>query len=301
MGVVNVTPDSFSDGGKFFEHEAAIDHGLSLAADEADVLDVGGESTRPHATPVDPVEQLRRVMPVVRALCERTTVPVSIDTRTARVAREAIAAGAEIINDVTGLTNDPEMLRVALDSAAGLCVMHMLGTPQTMQDNPTYDDVVEEIFDYLKERRDTLVEAGVDQSRICLDPGIGFGKTYQHNLTLMAQSGRYHDLGCPLLVGHSRKRFLGELLGTDRTEAVKKLGQAPSTNRSSLPLPDMGREPVPFFHDRTAATIGAAMTLARQGIQIIRVHDVAPVRDALHAFEATGGMDGPSGGRLGTA
>jgi dihydropteroate synthase len=261
MGIVNVTPNSFSDGGEFFSREAAVEQGLRLAADGADILDVGGESTRPYSTPVDPTEELGRVLPVVRGLCEQTAVPVSIDTSKSLVAKEAVAAGAQIINDVTGLDGDPEMVEVAAETSAGICVMHMLGSPQTMQEDPQYDDVVEDIFAYLRDRRDALIAQGFDARRMCLDPGIGFGKTHQHNLTLTAHCGRFHDLGCPILVGHSRKAFLGKILGD---KAV----------------------------DRTAATVGAALTLARAGIQVIRVHDVKPIRQALLAFAATGGTDG---------
>jgi len=259
MGILNVTPDSFSDGGRFFEHEQAIDRGLAMAAEGADILDVGGESTRPYSESVPDAEQMRRVIPVIEALCQQTGVPISIDTASAEVAREAVAAGAEIINDVTGLTGDPEMLAVAVDSRAGVCAMHMQGTPQTMQNDPRYDDVVEDIFQYLSDRLNMFRAAGVDRERICLDPGIGFGKTHEHNLTLMAECGRYHDLGQPVLVGHSRKAFIGKVLGDKEA-------------------------------DRTAGTIGAAMTLALQGIQVIRVHDVLLVRQALTLFEATGGL-----------
>lgn len=262
MGVVNVTPDSFSDGGKFLDPMSAIERGLRLVEQGADLLDVGGESTRPYSTPVDGREELRRILPVVRSLCEQTSVPVSIDTSKALVAAEAITAGAEIINDVTGLEGDLDMLRVANDTGAGVCAMHMQGTPQTMQDNPTYDDVVADVFEYLQSRRDTLIANGLDAARICLDPGIGFGKTHQHNLTLLASCGRYHDLGCPLLVGPSRKGFIGHVLGDKQA-------------------------------DRTAGTIGIALALARQGVQVIRVHDVLPVRQSLLLFDAVGGIAAP--------
>jgi len=262
MGIVNVTPDSFSDGGKFLESEAAIEHGLKLVGDGADILDIGGESTRPYSKTVDPQEELRRVIPVVQGLCERTEVPISIDTSKSKVAAEAVAAGAEIINDVTGLEGDPGMAAVAVRSKAAVCAMHMRGTPQTMQDDPRYEDVVDEIFRYLRERRDALLAAGVELDRICLDPGIGFGKTHEHNLTLLAACSRYHDLGCALLVGPSRKAFIGKLL--DNKEA-----------------------------DRTAGTIGVGLALARQGVQIVRVHDVLEVKQALMLFEAAGGIIGP--------
>ena len=261
MGIVNVTPDSFSDGGAFFEQSVAIEQGLRLAGEGATILDIGGESTRPYATPVTEREELRRVVGVVQALAEQTDIPIAIDTSKSSVAREAIAAGAEIINDVTGLEGDPEMVTVALSSQAGVCAMHMQGTPLTMQDNPRYENVVEEIHAYLADRFGKLVDAGVVRGRICLDPGVGFGKTHQHNLALLAAIGRYHSLGAPLLVGHSRKGFLAKLLGHA----------------------DM---------DRGAATVGVALSLARAGVQIIRVHDVLPVRQALLSFVASGGVDG---------
>lgn len=260
MGIVNVTPDSFSDGGRFFDPAAAVDQALKSVADGADILDIGGESTRPYSNPVAEDEELRRVLPVIEALCGRIDVPISIDTSKARVAVEALAAGAQIINDVTGFTGDPAMLPLAVQSQAGVCAMHMRGTPQTMQDDPRYEDVVDEVGQYLRRRRDALLAAGIDRSRICLDPGIGFGKTHQHNLALLAGCGRYHELGCPLLVGHSRKGFIGHVLGDKRC-------------------------------DRTAGTIGAALALVRRGVQIVRVHDVLPVKQALLLFEAAGGLD----------
>ena len=261
MGVVNVTPDSFSDGGRFLDQQAAIDHALRLVDDGADMLDIGGESTRPYAEAVTADDELQRVIPVVERLCLATDVPVSIDTSKAAVAKAAIAVGAEIINDVTGLAGDPDMVRVAVAAGAGVCAMHMRGTPQTMQDDPRYEDVVEEILAYLAERRDALLAAGVAPERICLDPGIGFGKTHQHNLTLMAHCGRFHELGCPLLIGHSRKGFLAKIVGAAAA-------------------------------DRDAATAGAAVAAATQGAQIVRVHNVRMVREALLAFEACGGLDG---------
>lgn len=261
MGILNVTPDSFSDGGQFDDTGAAVERGLALAAEGADIVDIGGESTRPYSEAVDVETELQRVIPVIKALAPRLLVPMSIDTSKAAVARAALAAGVEIINDVTGLSGDPHMLEVVRESEAAVCVMHMQGTPQTMQDNPTYDDVVQEVLDYLRGRRDWLVAQGIDAARIVLDPGIGFGKTHQHNLTLMAACWRFHELGCPVLVGHSRKAFIGKVIG-DKTA------------------------------DRTAGTVGASLSLASQGVQVIRVHDVAAVRQALVLYEATGGLDG---------
>jgi dihydropteroate synthase len=259
MGIVNVTPDSFSDGGMFLDAPAAIDHALQLVADGADLIDIGGESTRPYSERVSAEEELRRLIPVLESVAGNVPVPISIDTSKAAVARAAIDAGAEIINDVTGLTGDPAMVDLAVETNVGVCAMHMQGTPQTMQDNPTYADVVVEVKENLRERRDALVGAGIARERICLDPGIGFGKTHEHNIALMARCDEFHELGCPLLVGHSRKGFLGKLIGDKEA-------------------------------DRTNATVGAALGLAVQGVQIIRVHDVRTVREALVAFEAAGGL-----------
>jgi dihydropteroate synthase len=262
MGIVNVTPDSFSDGGRHADVEAAVAHGLRLAAEGADILDVGGESTRPFAEPVPEAEELARVAEVVRRLAAASGLPVSIDTSKAAVAARAVELGAEIINDVTGLAGDPGTLAVARESGAGVCAMHMQGTPQTMQLDPRYHDPVAEIHDYLRQRRDALVAAGIPEARICLDPGIGFGKTHAHNLTLMAAAGRFLDLGCPVLVGHSRKGFIGKLL-------EQALGR-PATEA-----------------ERDAATAGAACSLAAAGVHIVRVHAVGQVRAALELFAAT--------------
>jgi dihydropteroate synthase len=259
MGVINVTPDSFSDGGRFLAPEAAVERGLRLAAEGAAILDLGGESTRPGAPPVPLDEELARILPVVGPLCRQTTVPVSIDTSKAAVAQAALDAGAEIINDVTGLTGDPAMLEVARRSGAGVCVMHMRGTPQTMQDNPTYGDVAAEVLEYLRTRRDELLTAGIEHDRLALDPGIGFAKTTAHNLALLAQSQRFHELGCPVLVGHSRKGFLRKVLGDPQADPL-------------------------------AGTVGVALALARHGVQVLRVHDVGAVRQALTLFEAAGGL-----------
>ena len=261
MGIINVTPDSFSDGGQFHEPQAAVEHALRLAAAGASILDFGGESTRPYAAPLSADEELARIAPVVEAVASRTATVISIDTSKATVAKAAIEAGAEILNDVTGLEGDPEMIPLAVQSGVAVCAMHMQGTPQTMQDSPHYDDVVAEIHEYLRQRRDTFLAAGIARDRICLDPGIGFGKTHQHNLTLLANCHRFHDLGCPLLVGHSRKGFIGKVLGDKDV-------------------------------DRTAGSIGVALSLAVQGVQVLRVHDVAEVDQALKLFAATGGLDG---------
>ncbi len=258
MGVVNVTPDSFSDGGRFLAPEAAVEHGMRLAAEGADILDIGGQSTRPGATAVDVKEELRRVLPVVRELCRQTPVPISVDTSSATVAAACLDAGAEAINDVTALA-DSNLLALVVARGCGVCAMHMLGTPETMQQGPKYVDVVEEVFAWLAARRDALIAAGIAAERIALDPGIGFGKTAAHNLAILNQLARFRELGHPLLVGLSRKAFIGHVL-------------------RDLSL------------DRTAGTIGAALAAARQGADILRVHDVAAVRQALLLFEASGGL-----------
>jgi dihydropteroate synthase len=273
MGIVNVTPDSFSDGGQFLDRHAAVAHALRLAADGADILDIGGESTRPYSSTVNEAEELARVVPVISQIRQHLPEAIlSIDTSKAAVAKAALEMGAEIINDVTGLTGDPAMIDVATASGAGICAMHMQGTPQTMQDNPFYDDVVEDIYMFLCQRRDALLAAGIERERICLDPGIGFGKTHQHNLTLMAHCDRFHELGCPLLVGHSRKGFIGKVLELAKPRPVV----AVPTEQA----------------DRTAGTIGGALALARQGVQLLRVHDVRAVREAILLFDACGGIDG---------
>jgi dihydropteroate synthase len=259
MGIINVTPDSFSDGGRFLDPTVAVNHALQLVAEGADILDIGGESTRPYSDIVATDEELRRVLPVIERVAPQIDAPISIDTSKATIARAAIDAGAEIINDITGLQGDPGMLDTALETSAAVCAMHMQGTPQTMQDNPQYGDVVAEIYEYLQERRDALIKAGIERERICLDPGIGFGKTHEHNVTLMASCRTFLSLGCPILVGHSRKGFLGKLIGDKEA-------------------------------DRTHTSVGAALALAVQGVQIIRVHDVRATREALIAFEACGGL-----------
>jgi dihydropteroate synthase len=260
MGILNVTPDSFSDGGKHLSPQTAVDAALRMEDEGVDIVDIGGESTRPYSDAVAVEEELRRVMPVIEALAGRLTIPISIDTSKAKVADAAVGAGAEIINDVTGLEGDPDMPRVVTAHAVGLCVMHMQGTPQTMQDNPRYDNVVEEIHAYLTARLQFCLDLGLPRERICLDPGIGFGKTHQHNLELIRGIRRFQEIGCPLLVGHSRKGFIGQVLGDKEA-------------------------------DRTAATLGVSLALAAAGVDVLRVHDVRPTVDAIRLFEACGGLD----------
>jgi dihydropteroate synthase len=255
MGIVNVTPDSFSDGGLYAEPAAAIEHGLRLVAEGADILDIGGESSRPGAEPVSLEEELRRVLPVVTALARQVTVPLSIDTMKALVAQRCLEAGASIINDVSGLRDDA-MVAIARDFQAGVIVMHMQGTPQTMHLNPRYDDVVSELHDYFQERLQTLVGAGLVPETLAFDPGIGFGKNLEHNLRLLACLDQVMPVGRPVVLGVSRKGFLGQVTGRGRGE-------------------------------RLAASLAVGCTTAARGqAHILRVHDVAATRDAMLMLEA---------------
>jgi dihydropteroate synthase len=255
MGIVNVTPDSFSDGGRFFDPNAAIAHALDLIRQGADLLDIGGESTRPGSQPIALDEELRRVVPVVAALAQQTNVPISIDTSKSEVAAACLEAGAHIINDVTGLTGDPHMADVARDHGAGVIVMHMQGTPATMQLAPHYDDVIADIANFFAECIQTLTTAGIAADAICLDPGIGFGKTREHNITLLSKLADFQRFGRPVCLGVSRKGFLGKLL--DR------------------PL-----------EERLAGSLAAAaFALAQHAVQILRVHDVAETRDLVQVWE----------------
>jgi dihydropteroate synthase len=255
MGILNVTPDSFSDGGRFFSLQSAVDRALAMEDAGAAILDIGGESTRPYSQSVDADEELQRVVPVLEKLAGRLEIPISIDTTKASVALAAIELGAEIINDVSGLEADPNMVDVAKSSRVGVCAMHRQGTPQTMQDNPTYGNVVEEIFDYLRQRDAFLLDSGIDAERICLDPGIGFGKTHEHNIELVHSALRFQDLGRPILVGHSRKGFIAKVLGN-----------------KDIP--------------RDYGTLGVSLWLAQQQVQVLRVHDVAGHVQALKLLSA---------------
>jgi dihydropteroate synthase len=255
MGIVNTTPDSFSDGGLAFYAGAAVDRALQLEAEGADLLDIGGESTRPGSDPVPEAEELRRVLPVLEGLAGLCRVPLSVDTSKAEVARRAIAAGASVINDIGALALDPLMAEVVADSPAGLVLMHMKGTPRTMQQAPHYDDVVDEVLSYLADRVDFAERAGIPRRRIAVDPGIGFGKTTRHNLELLWSLHRLRELGCAVLVGTSRKRFLGELTG-------RAVG------------------------DRQAASVASALAAIEGGADLVRVHDVAPLSDTLKVWTA---------------
>jgi dihydropteroate synthase len=274
MGVVNVTPDSFSDGGSFLDAGAAVAHARELVAQGADILDVGGESTRPGAEPVSSREELRRVLPVLEGIAATgLDARVSIDTSKATVARAAIAAGAVIVNDVTALRGDPAMVEAIAESGVECCLMHMLGEPRTMQragggvggvGGPQYKDVVDEVRAFLEERLSFAVRAGIEEQRVMLDPGIGFGKTIAHNLELLERLAELAALGRPLVVGTSRKSFLGRLLADAAGEA----------------------EPV-GMERRLPGTIATNVLALERGASVFRVHDVAPVRDALAVAAAT--------------
>lgn len=255
MGIVNVTPDSFSDGGRHRDPQRAIEHGLTLVRDGAEYLDVGGESTRPGADSVSADEELRRVFPVVCGLAARTNVPISIDTTKAQVAAECLAAGASIVNDVSAGRADPEMLGVVARSGAGFVAMHMLGTPRNMQANPEYDDVVEDVREFLRARCRAALDAGVARSKLWIDPGIGFGKTLEHNVRLLNRLSSLRCLGLPILLGVSRKSFIAaieERAGVTRSEP----------------------------HDRLGGTLAALALGVGQDVEILRVHDVREARQA---------------------
>ena len=256
MGIVNATPDSFSDGGHFFDPAAAVEHGLRLVAEGADILDIGGESTRPGSQSVTMEEEARRVVPVVAELAKHTPIPISVDTTKAEVARRCLDAGAKIVNDITGLRGDPDMPGVVAQAGAGVVVMHMQGTPATMQANPHYDDVVREVGEFFEERLQTLANAGISPDAVCLDPGIGFGKALTHNLALLANLDAFLCFGRPVCLGVSRKGFIGKLCGRDVAERMP----------GSLAV--------------------ACFAIARGQAHILRVHDIAPHRDAAVLLEA---------------
>jgi dihydropteroate synthase len=255
MGVVNVTPDSFSDGGRYFDAGKAVARGLELAAEGADILDIGGESTRPGSLPVPEAEELRRVVPVIEALRKRTAALLSIDTTKATVARAALAAGADIVNDTSAFRFDPAMPGEVARSGAGVILMHMKGTPLTMQDAPRYDDLLGEVGAFLGERMRLAEAAGIPRERIIVDPGIGFGKTFEDNLVILRRQEVFHALGRPVLLGFSRKAFLGRILG----------------------LPP---------EERLEGTIAAAVLSVDRGAHILRVHDVGPLARAVRSTEA---------------
>ncbi|MCK0148967.1 dihydropteroate synthase [Marivita sp. S6314] len=256
MGILNVTPDSFSDGGRYLDPTAAVAQARALTEAGASILDVGGESTRPGAAPVESDEEIRRVEAPIREIVSQLGQPVSIDTRKAAVAARALDAGAGLINDVSGFTFDPELVPLAAAHGVPVCVMHAQGDPQTMQDAPRYEDVRLDVYDFLKARVDALIAAGVPRARIVVDPGIGFGKTLDHNLALLRDIAVFHALGCPVLLGASRKRFIGTLSGAGSADT------------------------------RVPGSVAVALHAASQGVQVLRVHDVSETRQAFALWRA---------------
>ncbi|MBL9114561.1 MAG: dihydropteroate synthase [Verrucomicrobiaceae bacterium] len=256
MGIVNVTPDSFSDGGQFVDVSQAVEHALRLVSEGANIIDIGGESTRPGAEPVSEDEELRRVLPVIEALRSQTQALISIDTFKAAVAREAVKAGADIINDITGLRGDPDMMEVVASSDAGVVIMHMQGMPRTMQQAPHYEDVVGEVRGFFEERLGAIVAAGIHVERVVLDPGIGFGKKLEHNIALIRATSDFLSLGRPLLIGASRKSFISQITGSKA------------------------------MNDRFWPTVAITSLTRELGAMVHRVHDTAPCHQALRMTEA---------------
>ncbi|WP_342070543.1 dihydropteroate synthase [Yoonia algicola] len=259
MGILNVTPDSFSDGGQFNAPERALAHAVAMQAGGAEIIDVGGESTRPGAVEVQIAEEIARTAPVIAAIRAKSGLPISIDTRKSAVGMAALEAGATLINDVAAFTFDPKLAEVAAQARVPVCIMHAKGTPETMQADPSYDDVLLDVYDFLSERIEAAVAAGIARDQIIVDPGIGFGKTLEHNLTLLRGIALFHALGCPILLGASRKRFIGTIGG--------------------------GKDAA----DRVSGSVAVALFAARQGVQILRVHDIFATKQALDLEWAIGG------------
>ncbi len=256
MGILNVTPDSFSDGGRYLDPDAAVAQARHMAAEGAGIIDVGGESTRPGAETVPVDEEIRRVAGPIAAIAAELNMPVSIDTRKARVAEAALDAGAAVVNDVSGFTFDAGLAPLCATRKAPVCVMHAQGDPQTMQDAPRYDDVRLDVYDFLFDRVEALVATGIPRNQIMVDPGIGFGKTLDHNLTLLRDISLFHGLGCPILLGASRKKFIGTISNTGTADT------------------------------RVSGSVSVALHGASQGVQVIRVHDVTETRQALALWRA---------------
>jgi dihydropteroate synthase len=261
MGILNITPDSFSDGGKYLDSQAAVAHALRLEQEGADILDIGGESTRPGATPITPEEELRRILPVIQVLHGRLRIPISVDTRKAGVAEAALDAGAEILNDVSGLRSDPRLGEVARQARAPLILMHMRGTPQTMQRGPFARDVIRDVMSGLRESVARARRAGLPKSQLLIDPGIGFGKKYEQNFEILARLSEFARLGCPIVIGTSRKAFLGK--------ALAKVG-----------------DPAAPTEDRLVGTAATVTVSILGGAHIVRLHDVAEMAGVVRTADA---------------
>ncbi len=255
MGIVNVTPDSFSDGGEFFSAEHAIEHGLQLLEEGAHILDVGGESTRPNADTISVDDEIERVIPVIEGLADKAPY-ISIDTRNSETMKGAIGCGANIANDISGLRHDINSISVAADANVPVCIMHMQGTPQDMQNRPEYENVIDEILSFFEERLGFCEKNGVSKDKVILDPGIGFGKTLEHNLSILGNMDAFHRFGCPVMLGASRKSFIGAITGDNNPK------------------------------NRLAGSLAAALSGLDQGVQIFRVHDVKETRQAFNVHQA---------------
>ena len=255
MGILNVTPDSFSDGGRYLEREKAIEHGIAMARDGADIIDVGGESTRPYSKKISVDEEMERVIPVIEALSRELNIPICIDTYKSEIAKKAIQAGASMINDISAFRIDPDLIPVVQESGVPVILMHMKGTPDSMQDNPTYDDLMGEILDFLKNAVDRALNGGINEDMIIIDPGIGFGKTFDHNLQIINTLHKFHSLGRPILLGTSRKAFIGHILD---------------------------KEP----QDRDTGTMATIAAGVMNGAHIVRVHDVKKGVETVKVIDA---------------
>lgn len=255
MGILNVTPDSFSDGGRYLDRDKAVDHGLSMARDGADIIDVGGESTRPSAEKISSDEELDRVISVIERLCREVTIPVSIDTYKSAVAREALKAGASMINDISALRFDPQMAAVAARAGVPVILMHMKGTPETMQSNPTYEALIPEILDFLRDAMDRATNAGIRRDLILVDPGIGFGKTFDDNLKIIRDLSQFASLGRPILLGTSNKAFIGHILNKE-------------------------------LHERDIGTMATVAVGVLNGAHLVRVHDVKKAVETVKMVDA---------------
>lgn len=262
MGVLNVTPDSFYDGGKYFDLDKALERGIKIFKEGADIIDIGGESTRPFSDPVPLEEELKRVIPVIEKLRKRIDIPISIDTRKGKVAEEALKRGANIVNDISGLRDDPEMFRVVKKFDAGLIIMHIRGAPKNMQEDPFYEDTLKEIKKELKEKIDFALKKGINREKIVIDPGIGFGKRVIDNLLILKNIDEFKKLGFPILIGHSRKSFIGKILNLENPE------------------------------ERLVGTLGITAFLYLKGVNIIRVHDVLETKQIFKILESILNPDG---------
>lgn len=281
MGILNTTPDSFSDGGRYLKCDAAVEHGLKLAYDGADIIDIGGESSRPFSDPVSVQEELDRVVPVIERLSAQIDTPISIDTVKSEVAKAAIEAGASIINDITALEKDELMASAAVEKGVPVILMHMKGTPATMQVNPQYDDFLNEILSYLKKRAESAINAGISPEHIILDPGIGFGKTVEHNLMVIKSLDKISQLGFPILVGPSRKSFVQKILAKTTSSDIKNSRSTALSGKDNI-----SGKITPLSPKTEMGTMAAVAASIMNGAHIVRVHDAASARAVANIINA---------------